>query len=106
VSAAAPRDRKGAAASASSNLADQNDAFAEALALKHSGQDEAAVGAFERFASRYPTSNLAESAAVERMKILLVDDHAKGVAAAAQYLRRYPSGFARADATAAVAGSR
>jgi hypothetical protein len=39
------------------------------------------------------------------MKLLLADDHPRGVAAARQYLRRYPNGFAQADAKAAVAGS-
>jgi hypothetical protein len=100
-----PKDRRAAVNAASaSSLADQNDAFAQALGLKHSGQDEAAITAFERFAAKYPSSNLAESAAVERMKLLLAIDHPRGVAAAAQYLRRYPGGFAQADANAAVAG--
>ncbi len=100
------REHRPLAQVAPSSLADQNDAFAEALALKNGGQDDAAAAAFERFVARYPSSNLAESAAVERMKLLLVTDRARGVAAAAQYLRRYPNGFAQADARAAVAGNR
>jgi TolA-binding protein len=113
AAAATPEDAKGARASSargasrsSSSLAAQNDAFAEALVLKNGGQSEAAVTAFERFTGRYPSSNLAESAAVERMKLLLATDHDRGVAAALQYLARYPAGFARADAKAAVAGVR
>ncbi|GAC1538443.1 MAG: hypothetical protein NVS3B10_02930 [Polyangiales bacterium] len=95
----------GARASAGvSSLVEQNNLFAEALAFKNSGQHAAAVGAFERFVARYPSSNLAENAAVERMKLLLADDHERGVAAARQYLRRYPNGFAQSDAKAAIAG--
>jgi hypothetical protein len=101
-----PREHRPLTSLTPSSLADQNDAFAEALALKNGGQDDAAALAFERFVARYPSSNLAESAAVERMKLLLVTDRARGVAAAAQYLRRYPNGFAQADARAAVAGNR
>lgn len=100
----ARREAPGAGASASS-LVEQNNLFSEALAFKNSGQRAAAVAAFERFLAKYPSSNLAENASVERMKLLLADDHPRGVSAARQYLRRYPSGFAQADARAAVAGS-
>ncbi len=101
-----------ASASASANananastLVEQNNAFAEAVAYKNNGQHAAAVAAFERFVAKYPSSNLAENAAAERMKLLLADDHPRGVAAARQYLRRYPNGFAQADAKAAISGS-
>lgn len=95
-----PRQRASA-----SSLAEQNDLFAEALAFKNAGQHATAVAAFERFTAKYPSSNLAENAAVERMKLLLVDDRPRGLDAARQYLRRYPGGFAQADARAALAGS-
>lgn len=88
-----------------SSLAAQNNLFAEALSYKNGGQHAAAVAAFERFTAKYPSSNLAENAAVERMKLLLADDHARGVEAAKQYLRRYPDGFAQSDAKAAIAGT-
>jgi hypothetical protein len=107
VAAAAAPARAGAGAGATagaSSLVEQNNLFSEALAFKNGGQHAAAVAAFERFMARYPSSNLAENAAVERMKLLLADDPPRGVAAARQYLRRYPNGFAQADARAAVAG--
>lgn len=88
-----------------SSLAAQNNLFAEALSYKNGGQHVAAVAAFERFSAKYPSSNLAENAAVERMKLLLVDDRPRGVDAAKQYLRRYPDGFAQAEAKAAIAGT-
>ncbi|MEO6419142.1 MAG: FecR domain-containing protein [Polyangiaceae bacterium] len=88
-----------------SSLAAQNNLFAEALSYKNGGQRVAAVAAFERFTAKYPSSNLAENAAVERMKLLLADDRPRGVDAATQYLRRYPDGFARAEAKAAIAGN-
>jgi hypothetical protein len=97
------RDSAGGNTSASS-LVEQNNLFSEALAYKNGGQHAAAIAAFERFLAKYPSSNLAENAAVERMKLLLADDPPRGVAAARQYLRRYPNGFAQSDARSAVAG--
>ncbi|MEA2753141.1 MAG: hypothetical protein QOI41_7284 [Myxococcales bacterium] len=88
-----------------SSLVEQNNLFSEALAYKNGGQHAAAIAAFERFLAKYPSSNLAENAAVERMKLLLADDPPRGVAAARQYLRRYPNGFAQSDARAAVASA-
>jgi hypothetical protein len=84
-------------------LAEQNDRFAEAIAAKRSGNASLAVVRFERFLATYPQSALAESAAVERMKLLAAADPARGAAAARQYLARYPAGFARAEAEAIVA---
>ncbi|MDB5212599.1 MAG: hypothetical protein JWO86_526 [Myxococcaceae bacterium] len=92
-------------ATSASSLVEQNNLFSEALAYKNGGQHAAAVAAFERFLAKYPSSNLAENAAVERMKLLLADDPPRGVVAARQYLRRYPNGFAQTDARAAVAAA-
>jgi hypothetical protein len=90
----------------SSTLAEQNDRFAAALAAKRSGDASGAIAAFERFVAAYPASPLAESALVERMKLLASTDRARGAAAARQYLVRYPGGFARADAEAIAAEGR
>ncbi len=100
-----PTRREGVAGAGTSSLGEQNDLFGAALSYKNSGQHAAAIAAFERFLARYPSSNLAENAAVERMKLLLADDHPRGVSAAKQYLRRYPNGFAQSEARAAVTGS-
>jgi ferric-dicitrate binding protein FerR (iron transport regulator) len=83
---------------ASSNLAAQNDLFAEGMRSKQNGDTAAALAAFDRLLSRYPTGQLAENAAVERMKLLASIDRRRAVGAASQYLARYPSGFARAAA--------
>ena len=89
-----------------STLAEQNDRFSAAIAAKRSGDASGAIAAFERFVAAYPTSPLAESALVERMKLLASTDRARGAAAARQYLARYPGGFARADAEAIAAEGR
>lgn len=102
----AVRESASASTVSASSLVEQNNLFSEAIALRNGGQHAAAIAAFEKFLARYPSSNLSENAAVERMKLLLVDDPPRGVVAARQYLRRYPSGFAQTDAKAAVAGSR
>jgi len=83
---------------ASSNLAAQNDLFAEGMRSKRNGDTAAALAAFDRLLSRYPAGQLAENAAAERMKLLASTDRRKATAAASQYLARYPSGFARAAA--------
>jgi len=86
------------AANAASNLAAQNDLFAEAMRSKRNGETAAALAGFDRLLSRYPAGQLAENAAAERMKLLASTDRHKAAAAASQYLARYPSGFARAAA--------
>jgi ferric-dicitrate binding protein FerR (iron transport regulator) len=87
-----------------SELSTQNDLFAQAVAAKRSGQNAAAVAAFERFLSRYPSSPLAETATAERMKLLATYDQGRAAAAARDYLARYPRGYARRDAEA-IAGT-
>jgi hypothetical protein len=86
---------------ASSDLAAQNDLFADGIAAKNHGDSAAAVAAFERFVARYPDSALAENAAVERMKLLGSTE--AGRAAARDYLARYPAGVARGAANALLA---
>lgn len=83
-----------------SNLAEQNDQFADAMSAKRRGDATAALAAFDRFLAMHPTSHLAENAAAERMKVLATFDRASARAAAKQYLARYPAGFARDDARA------
>jgi hypothetical protein len=86
-----------------SQLADQNDLFAEAVAAKRRGAAGIAIATFDRFLAKYPSSPLAESAAAERMRLLRGGDRAAARAAARDYLARFPSGFARADAQAILA---
>jgi TolA-binding protein len=86
-----------------SNLAAQNDQFAEAMSVKRRGDPVAAIAAFDRFLAMHPTSHLAENAAAERMKLLVPIDRAAARAAARQYVQKYPSGFACDDARAILA---
>jgi hypothetical protein len=86
--------------SPSSSLAEQNALFAEGLAYKNGGQPTVAIGIFEQLMAKYPGSPLAENAAVERMRLLASVDRARAAAAAAQYLKRYPDGFGKAEAKA------
>jgi hypothetical protein len=81
-----------------SELAAQNDMFASAVRAKRRGQGSQAVRILERFSREYPNSPLAESAAAQRMKLLAVIDSVAARRAANDYLSRYPTGFARADA--------
>lgn len=82
----------------SSDLAEQNRIFADAMAAKRRGDAPAALAALDRLASAYPQGPLAESAAVERMRILAASEPARGAEAARAYLARYPHGYARAEA--------
>jgi hypothetical protein len=95
--------RSSAAATPASTLAEQNDLFARAVAAKRRGDLAGALRGFDRFLARYPSSALAESAAVERMRILRSTDPGRAVTTARQYLARYPNGFAHAEAEAIVA---
>jgi FecR protein len=81
-----------------SELADQNDLFASAVRAKRRGQGSHAIRIFERFGRLYPGSPLAESAAAQRMKLLMVIDTVAARRAATEYLAHYPSGFARIEA--------
>ena len=56
--------------SAASTLGEQNDLFAQAIAARRRGDPGTAVAGFDRFLARYPASPLAESATVERMRVL------------------------------------
>ena len=81
-----------------SELAAQNDMFASAVRAKRRGQGSLALRIFERFSREYPSGPLTESAATERMKLLIKIDPVAARRAAPDYLSRYPNGFARAEA--------
>ena len=81
-----------------SEIAAQNRLFAEATAARRRGDARAAVAGYEQFLARYPSSQLAESAMVERMRLLAMNDRPRAREAAAAYLRLYPSGFAGREA--------
>jgi hypothetical protein len=86
------------AESAGSHLAEQNDLFDGAMRAKRSGDASGALAQLDRLLATYPGGPLAESAAVERMRLLATSDRARAAAAARDYLRRHPRGFARVEA--------
>ncbi len=81
-----------------SSIAQQNELFAQATAARQQGDSARSVSSFEQLILRYPSSPLAESAAVQRMLLLAGMNPAAGRSAARQYLVRYPQGYAKNDA--------
>jgi hypothetical protein len=79
-------------------LGDQNDLFSAALRAKRRGDAGGALALFDRFIRQYPDASLVEGAFVQRMRLLAVEDAEAAARAAAQYLARFPSGFARDEA--------
>ncbi|MGZ3449237.1 MAG: FecR domain-containing protein [Polyangiales bacterium] len=93
-----------APATSPSVLAEQNDAFASAVEAKKSGNVSLAIDRFGAFERKYPSSALAETAAVERMRLLAATDPPRAKEAAQSYLLRYPTGTARVQAQKLVDG--
>ncbi|MDB5212523.1 MAG: hypothetical protein JWO86_450, partial [Myxococcaceae bacterium] len=90
-------------ASSASKLAAANALFLRAEGASKSGDPRGAVALFDRLLADYPSTPIAESATVERMRDLDKFDRARAVSAARDYLARFPRGFARAEAEAIVA---
>jgi len=86
-------------ATPASELAEQNRLYGAATAAKRRGDSASALALYRDFSSKYPSSWLAESAAVERMRILASEDQGRARDAARAYLKTYPHGFARDEAT-------
>ena len=82
-----------------SELAAQNQLYADATAAKRRGDVTGALTLYQQFVGKYPSSWLAESATVERMRILAAQDHDRAREAAQAYLAKYPHGFARDEAS-------
>jgi ferric-dicitrate binding protein FerR (iron transport regulator) len=87
-----------------STLAAENDLFEKAIGRKRAGDTSGAIAACDELLTRFPSSHLAQSAYGERMRLLRSVDKARAKAAARDYLRRYPNGFARKDAELVLAG--
>jgi hypothetical protein len=64
-----------------------------------------ALDVLDRLRTSYPGGPLEESADVERFRILSSGDRARGAAAARDYLRAHPRGFARAEAETLAASA-
>jgi hypothetical protein len=98
---AAPANASSTAATApipSSELAEQNRLYADAMAAKRRGEPANALASLDRLLTSHPHGPLAESAAVERMRILAATDPSRASEAARAYLARYPNGHARDEA--------
>jgi hypothetical protein len=94
-----------AATTSSSDLIVQNDAFAAAVAAHRAGDLARAARGFDDLLARFPHGPLAESAAVQRLKVVRKLDPARARALSREYLARYPDGFARMLASEIAAES-
>lgn len=81
-----------------SALAQQNDLFAEGVALRRQGDVGGALRIYQEVIARFPKSPLAENARVERMRVLAKSHDRRAVDEARLYLARYPHGFATQEA--------
>jgi hypothetical protein len=93
-----PRPEALARPTSGSLLAEQNDLFATAIRAKQAGRAPEAVEAFASLIRSFPEGPLVESAMAQRMKTLASFDRAGAARAAVEYIDRFPTGFARADA--------
>ncbi len=98
-----PAQASSSSSSSSSSLAAANELFARAEAARKRGDHRGAVVLFDRLLGEHPSTPLSEPATVERMRALDKFDRTRAVAAARDYLARFPHGFARAEAEAIVA---
>lgn len=82
-----------------STLADENRLYAQAMAQASAGDLSHALASLANLIQGYPRSPLAQSARVERFRLLQQSGNAGAAAQAARrYLSEYPNGFARAEA--------
>jgi ferric-dicitrate binding protein FerR (iron transport regulator) len=95
-----------AAPIAASELAAENELFAMAVRARKEGRLVEALRYFGRLCDEHPRSPLAESATVQRMRVLAGMNPAEGARAAAAYVARYPGGFAHAEAQALIDRAR
>ena len=93
-------------AAPASTLAAENDLFARATEARRQGDTARALRLYERFLATYPTGRLAESAEVERMRLLVKSDSAAARAAARRYLDSHAAGFAADEARQIVGNDR
>jgi hypothetical protein len=87
-----------------STLSAENELLEQAIEARRQGQSKQALERLDRLLTRHPASPLAEIARVERMRTLsAIGDTKRAVAEARGYLKDYPRGFARKEATS-IAG--
>ncbi|HEX6764028.1 MAG TPA: FecR domain-containing protein [Polyangiaceae bacterium] len=101
---AKPNDAAASEASNPAALVEQNDLFAEGVAARKRGDTAGALSAYGRLIGKYPNSALVENAMVERMRLFGKGSPEAARREAERYLRRYPAGFAHAEAERVLAG--
>lgn len=84
--------------SSRSLIAEQNAIFQRGVEAQRRGNIEQALTAYGELVERFPSSPLAENAAVARMRLCVDVDATRARREAASYLERYPRGFARLEA--------
>ena len=88
-----------------SELAEQNRLLEAAELAQRGGMPRLAVERLELLIARYPESELAHNARVERFRVLeRAGRHDAAVGAARVYLERHPDGFARQEAERLIGG--
>ncbi|WP_437649996.1 FecR domain-containing protein [Sorangium sp. So ce362] len=93
----APRE-----APARTSLTAENELLQSAMAARRRGQPRRAIERLDILLGRYPDSPLAEIARVERLRAIeALGDKDRTAAEARRYLRDYPQGFGREEATSA-----
>jgi hypothetical protein len=96
ASSAAPVPKASAAPSSTtataSELAEQNNLFAAALAARRQGRNAEALQILDTLRGRHPNGTLSESVYAERLKILARTDKAQARLAAREYIKKHPGG--------------
>jgi ferric-dicitrate binding protein FerR (iron transport regulator) len=82
---------------AESSLNEQNDLYAAATAARKQGDGARALALYDRLLERFPRGPLAESASVERIRLLKRLSPERAEADARRHLSRYPQGFASVE---------
>jgi hypothetical protein len=82
-----------------STLGAESQLFATSMAAKRRGDDESALRLIDEFLGKYPASQLAQNARVERFRLLKrLGLREQATAAAREYMAQSPDGFARDEA--------
>ena len=79
-------------------IGEQNALFQRGVRAQHEGRRTEALGAYADLIARFPSSPLAENAAVARIRLSVDSDPGQARREARSYLERYPRGFARPEA--------
>jgi hypothetical protein len=86
-----------------SSLTEQNDLYAAATVARKQGDASRALGLYDRLLERFPRGPLAESAGVERIRLLKRVSPERAREDARRHLSRHPNGYASAELKALLA---